>query len=118
MSQGHIRKRGKTWSFIVELPGDPETGKRKQRWVSGFKTKVQNEVVLQTGAVLKVDFGLEVGDVTAAADQDACDAGDGQEKPAVFHGPIGTTRGCRKQVGRHRRATNHNVGAAFGQFGR
>lgn len=32
--------------------------------ISGFKTKVQNEIILQTGAVLKVDFGLEVGDVS------------------------------------------------------
>ena len=32
--------------------------------ISGFKTKVQNEVVLETGAVLKIDTRLEVGGVT------------------------------------------------------
>jgi len=32
--------------------------------LSGFKTKVQNDVVLQTGAVLKIDFSLDVGDVS------------------------------------------------------
>lgn len=32
--------------------------------LSGFKTKVQKDVVLQTGAVLKLDLALEVGDVS------------------------------------------------------
>lgn len=32
--------------------------------LSGFKTKVQKDVVLQTGAVLKIDLALEVGDVS------------------------------------------------------
>lgn len=32
--------------------------------LAGFKTKVQKDVVLQTGAVLKVDLSLEVGDVS------------------------------------------------------
>jgi hypothetical protein len=31
--------------------------------LSGFKTKLQNDVVLQTGAVLKLDVTLDVGDV-------------------------------------------------------
>lgn len=30
---------------------------------SGFKTKIQSNVILQTGATLKVDFSLDVGDV-------------------------------------------------------
>jgi hypothetical protein len=32
--------------------------------LNGFKTKVQKEVSLQTGAVLKIDFALEVGSVS------------------------------------------------------
>ena len=32
--------------------------------MSGFKTKVQTDVVLQTGAVLKLDMALDVGDVS------------------------------------------------------
>lgn len=32
--------------------------------MAGFKTKVQTDVVLQTGAVLKVDMSLEVGEVS------------------------------------------------------
>jgi hypothetical protein len=32
--------------------------------MSGFKTKAQTDVILQTGAVLKVDMGLEVGEVS------------------------------------------------------
>ena len=30
---------------------------------TGFKTKIQNNVILQTGATLKVDFSLDVGDI-------------------------------------------------------
>ncbi|SDF73624.1 AP2-like DNA-binding integrase domain-containing protein [Fontibacillus panacisegetis] len=37
--QGYFRKRGTTWSFSVEIGRDPVTGKRKQKTVSGFKTK-------------------------------------------------------------------------------
>jgi opacity protein-like surface antigen len=32
--------------------------------LNGFKTKVQKEVGLQTGAVLKIDFALEVGSIS------------------------------------------------------
>ncbi|MEW6546303.1 MAG: tyrosine-type recombinase/integrase [Bacillota bacterium] len=33
--RGHIRKRSKnSWAVVVELPRDPETGKRRQKWVT------------------------------------------------------------------------------------
>jgi integrase len=32
--KGHTTKRGKTWSFVVDVGPDPATGKRRQRWVS------------------------------------------------------------------------------------
>ncbi len=32
--------------------------------MAGFKSKVQNNVTLQTGATLKIDFSIEVGDVS------------------------------------------------------
>ena len=41
--RGHVRKRGTLWAFVVELDRDPITGKRRQRWVSGFATKREAE---------------------------------------------------------------------------
>ena len=35
---------------------------------AGFKTKVQTGVVLQTGATVKIDFSLDVGDVTESVE--------------------------------------------------
>ena len=32
--KGHTTKRGKTWSFVVDIGPDPATGKRRQKWVS------------------------------------------------------------------------------------
>lgn len=37
--KGHVRKRGSKWCFVIELGRDPQTGKRRQKWVSGFNTK-------------------------------------------------------------------------------
>lgn len=37
--KGSYRKRGDTWSYIVDLGSDPATGKRRQREKSGFRTK-------------------------------------------------------------------------------
>jgi integrase len=38
--QGHIRKRGKNrWAVVLSLGRDPETGKKTQRWYSGFRTE-------------------------------------------------------------------------------
>jgi integrase len=34
-----IVKRGSRWAFKLELPPDPATGKRRQKWVSGFRTR-------------------------------------------------------------------------------
>lgn len=36
--RGHIRKRGNTWSVVVDL-GTDETGRRRQKWHSGFRNK-------------------------------------------------------------------------------
>jgi integrase len=37
--RGHVRRRGKTWAIVMDVGRDPETGRRKQKWVSGFKSK-------------------------------------------------------------------------------
>ncbi|MCZ8518857.1 site-specific integrase [Paenibacillus caseinilyticus] len=41
--KGYFRKRGEKWSFSVDLGPDPATGKRRQKTVSGFKTKKEAE---------------------------------------------------------------------------
>ncbi|MGB9808656.1 MAG: Arm DNA-binding domain-containing protein, partial [Caldanaerobacter sp.] len=43
--RGHIRKRGSTYSIVVDI-GRGENGKRKQKWISGFKTKKEAEKAL------------------------------------------------------------------------
>lgn len=41
--KGYFRKRGSKWSFSIDIGRDPGTGKRKQKTVSGFKTKKEAE---------------------------------------------------------------------------
>lgn len=36
---GHIVKRGKKYSFVIDLGRDPVTKKRKQKRVSGFASQ-------------------------------------------------------------------------------
>lgn len=44
--KGYVRKRGKTWSYTVDIGRDPVTNKRKQKTKSGFKTKKEAEKAL------------------------------------------------------------------------
>lgn len=37
--RGSVVKRGKTWSYIVDVARDAETGRRRQRWKGGFATR-------------------------------------------------------------------------------
>lgn len=41
--RGHIRKRGSTYSIVVDIGIDPSTGKRRQKWFSGCKTEQEAE---------------------------------------------------------------------------
>jgi integrase len=43
--RGHVRKRGKSWSFVIELSRDA-SGKRRQKWLSGYSTRKQAEAAL------------------------------------------------------------------------
>lgn len=45
MARGHIRKRGSGYSIVVELPKDPVTGKRRQKWFTA-RTKKEAEALL------------------------------------------------------------------------
>ena len=58
--RGHIRKRGDTFSIVLDLGRDPATGKRKQQWLSVKGTKKEaekklNEMLhqLDTGTFMK-----------------------------------------------------------------
>lgn len=44
--RGSIVKRGKGYSVVVELDRDPDTGKRRQRWHSGYRTRRDAERAL------------------------------------------------------------------------
>lgn len=44
--KGSIKKRGKTYSYRVDIGKDPVTGKRKQRSKGGFRTKKEAEKAL------------------------------------------------------------------------
>lgn len=49
--KGCVTKRGKTWAFVIEVGKHPETGKRKQKWRSGFATKPEAEAELAKALV-------------------------------------------------------------------
>jgi integrase len=44
--RGSVVKRGDRYSVVVELDRDPITGKRRQKWVSGYRTKRDAERAL------------------------------------------------------------------------
>jgi integrase len=44
--RGSVVKRGNGYSVVVELDRDPITGKRRQKWHSGFRTKKDAERAL------------------------------------------------------------------------
>ena len=57
--RGHVRREGNAWYVIVDLPRDPVTGKRKQKWHSGFKTRKDAERAL-TDILSRLDQGTYV----------------------------------------------------------
>jgi Arm DNA-binding domain len=43
MAKGSIRRRGATWSVVVDAGRDPSTGRRKQLTKGGFRTRREAE---------------------------------------------------------------------------
>ena len=43
--RGHVRKRGSTWSIVVDKGRNAE-GRRRQQWLSGYRTKSEAEAAL------------------------------------------------------------------------
>jgi integrase len=44
--KGTVKKRGKTYTYVVDIGRDPVTGKRKQKTKGGFKTKKEAHAAL------------------------------------------------------------------------
>jgi hypothetical protein len=44
--RGHIRKRGSRYTVVLDAGRDAATGKRKQKWLSGYRTKEEAEDAL------------------------------------------------------------------------
>lgn len=66
--EGHVRKRGDKWAFWIELPKDPETGKRRQKTRSGFRTKREAQAAMtQLMAQLQAGTFVEPTRLTFAA---------------------------------------------------
>jgi integrase len=56
--RGHIRKRGKKWAVVVDVARD-ETGRRQQRWHSGYGTRREAQEAL-TELLGRVQHGTYV----------------------------------------------------------
>lgn len=57
--RGSVIKRGKSWTVVIELAADPETGKRRQRWHSGYRTRKEAERA-RVNLLGKLDTGTYV----------------------------------------------------------
>lgn len=68
-TMAYFRKRGEFWSYTVDVGRDPTTGKRKQKVVSGFKTKREAE---KACAELVTEY--ERGNLVVSASKDTLGA--------------------------------------------
>lgn len=44
--RGHVRKRGRKWVVVIDTGTDPATGRRRQKWQSGFERRSDAERAL------------------------------------------------------------------------
>lgn len=54
--RGSIIKRGKSWSVVVDIGRDPETGNRRRKWHPGYRTRKEAEVA-RTEILRRLDTG-------------------------------------------------------------
>ncbi len=45
--RGHVHRRGRTWSFVCDVPRDLAIGRRRQRTKGGFRTRVAAEEAMR-----------------------------------------------------------------------
>ena len=117
--RGHVRKRGNRWSIVLDVGTDPETGKRRQRWHSGFETKREAETELT-----KLLGQLQTGSYVAPSKRTLGDFLEHEWLPAIRHTIRPLTyesyeRGCRNHLVPHlgdvplQRLTPAQVNAAY-----
>ena len=58
MTTGRIIDRNEKYAYVISLPPDPQTGKRKQRWRSGFNTKTEAATELRKALNALDEFGI------------------------------------------------------------
>lgn len=49
--RGHVRRRGATWTYVIDVPPDPGTGRRRQTTKGGFATKKAAEEAMRDAIV-------------------------------------------------------------------
>lgn len=57
---GHIYKRGKTYTYVIDVGRDPETGRRKQKSKGGFQKKKEADIALRKALESYEDNGLQI----------------------------------------------------------
>ena len=57
--RGHVRKRGTTWAVVIDIGRDAATGKRRQKWHSGYRTRKEAERAL-TDILTRLERGSYV----------------------------------------------------------
>lgn len=62
MARGHIRKRGNGYAVVVELPRDPVTKKRRQKWLRAESKRAAERLLAET--IREVDRGTYVEPTT------------------------------------------------------
>lgn len=83
--RGHVRKRGRTWTVVVDT-GLGETGRRKQQWRGGFATKRDAE-----HALAEAIRALQTGSYIEPTVITVSDFLDGQWLPAIVSTVRATT---------------------------
>lgn len=61
--RGHIKKRGNSWSIVIELPKDSTTGKRKQKWFT-CKGTIKDAEKFLTEKLRELDTGVIIDNIT------------------------------------------------------
>lgn len=59
VARGSVRKRGSTWTVVLDVARDPVTGRRRQKSKGGFRTRKAAEAALRE-LVASVDAGRYV----------------------------------------------------------
>ncbi|QGQ95810.1 site-specific integrase [Paenibacillus psychroresistens] len=59
--RGHVFQRGKTWSYIIDIPYEPLTGKRRQKKKGGFRLEGEAEAAC-AAEITRINSGLFIED--------------------------------------------------------